>query len=96
MSVLLQVDFPFKGPWGSDMAKAMDRGLLHGCELVKQHGGRALRRQAMMTQPARPVAGAAVQLQKRVVQDFFGGGQRCGQQAGGRDGQNLFIHELQV
>ena len=24
MSVLLQLDFPFKGPWGSDMAKAME------------------------------------------------------------------------
>lgn len=23
MSVLLQVDFPFKGPWGNDMADAM-------------------------------------------------------------------------
>ena len=23
MSVLLQVDFPFKGPWGNDMAEAM-------------------------------------------------------------------------
>lgn len=24
MTVLLQVDFPFKGPWGNEMAKAMD------------------------------------------------------------------------
>jgi hypothetical protein len=24
MSVLLQVDFPFKGPWGDDMANAME------------------------------------------------------------------------
>ena len=76
-------------------AQTVDCGLLHGRELVEQHGGRTGAGRAMGGQPAAPVAGAALQLQQRKNRRVLRGRERRGQDRGGH-GKHLVGHQFQI
>ena len=50
----------------------------------------------MAGEPAAPVAGAALQLQKRQGEGLGRGVQWFGHEGGGGDGEDIFVHQFQM